>query len=482
MTNTTSPKLRDAEQSGAIAMAQAPGRTAVDSPSGEAMVRERAREIAKELKYSTGFANEHASEALPDALPIGHSYPQRAPYGLYIELFSDTAFPEPRVNTRRTWLYRSRPSVASPRFERIDNGTLLTPPFTEVPIDPNVLYWDPRPAPPAGTDFVSGLWTLGGNGGPDQRDGIAVHLYTADTSMTDRVFSTSDGEMLIAPSLGDLLIHTEFGMLSVKRGEIALIPRSCKFRVEIQNVGKEGFVRGYVYENFGRPFILPELGFTGQNGMANPRDFRAPTAAYDHDHDRPVEVINKIGGNLWRAAYDYSPLNVVAWHGNCVPYVYNLRQFQLMGSVSFDHADPSRYTVLHSPTAFPGAGNFDFCVAGPESDASENTLHTSYFHRQISPELITVISGAPEFGEAFQEGICVLTNTMIPHGPSAEAYTAAYNAEHSHSGKKIDKLFVIGEARLPIRLTSQAYSTMGTTDEQLFSGNNTLKRSSGLPD
>jgi homogentisate 1,2-dioxygenase len=209
--------------------------------AGEAAVREQARKTATALQYSTGFGNEHASEARPGALPIGRNNPQRAPYGLYIELLSETGFTELRANTRRSWLYRIRPSVVSPRFERIDSGALLTPPFADVPIEPNPLYWDPRPAPVAGTDFVSGLWTLGGNGDPVQRNGAAIHLYTADTSMTDRVFSTSDGELLIVPELGGLLIHTELGLLSVEPGEVALIPRSHKFRVEIQDADTGGF-------------------------------------------------------------------------------------------------------------------------------------------------------------------------------------------------------------------------------------------------
>ena len=272
----------------------------------EAAVREDARKRAAGLSYSTGFGNEHSSEALVGALPVGRNNPQRPAYGLYTELFSETAFAELRHNTRRTWLYRIRPSIVHPPFERIDNGTLLAPPFTENPVEANTLFWAPRPAPAPGTDFVSGLWTVGGNGDPAQRSGMAMHLYTADTSMTDRAFSNADGELLIVPELGSLLIHTELGLLSVEPGEIALLPRGMKFRVEIQSAAEANdapsFIRGYVLENFGTPFSLPELGFIGQSGMANPRDFRVPAAAYE-DAERPVEVIHKVGGNLWRATY-----------------------------------------------------------------------------------------------------------------------------------------------------------------------------------
>jgi homogentisate 1,2-dioxygenase len=478
MSSTAKLKPREGSRPDDDATGQAPSRTnSAKHVTGEAAVREQALRTAAGLQYLTGFGNEHASEAVPGALPIGRNYPQHAPYGLYVELFSETAFPELRGNTRRSWLYRKRPSVASPRYEQIDNGTLLTPPFTDVPIEPNMLYWEPRTAPAAGTDFVAGLWTLGGNGDPTQRNGVAIHLYTADTSMTNRIFSTSDGELLIVPSMGAVLIHTELGLLSVEPGEVALIPRSHKFRVEIQSVGKEGFVRGYVFENFGRPFVLPELGFTGQSGMANPRDFRAPTAAYEQNYNSAVEVIHKLGGNLWRAVYDHSPLDVVAWHGNSVPYVYNLRHFQLMGAVNFDHADPSRFTVLHSPTSIPGAGNFDFCVAPPEFQATENTLRIQYFHRNIAPEFTGVIQGSADYGNALREGVVGLTNSFVAHGPSSEGYKAVYSAtEHDLAKvKRTELLFIIGEAQWPIRVTAQAHQATGTTDDEMVSGNNTLQ-------
>ena len=449
-------------------------RIAAGRPAGEVAVRAQARETASALQYSTGFGNEHASEARPGALPIGRNNPQRAPYGLYIELLSETAFTELRTSTRRSWLYRIRPSVASPRYERIDSGTLLTPPFTDVPIEPNPLYWDPRPAPVAGTDFVSGLWTLGGNGDPNQRNGAVIHLYTADTSMINRVFSTSDGELLIVPELGGLLIRTELGLLSVEPGEVALIPRSHKFRVEIQAVGTGGFVRGYVFENFGRPFVLPELGFIGQSGMANPRDFRAPTAAYDHDFERPVEVIHKIGGNLWRAAYDHSPLDVVAWHGNSVPYVYNLRHFQIMGSTSFDHPDPSRFTVLTSPTAVPGIGNIDFCAVPPEWAVTEDTMRPPYFHRNVSAEFYGVVQEAANPG-GFRQGIAAVVNMLVAHGPDASIWKAASAAELVPVKTGGEYLIILSETQWPIALTTQAQQAIGTTQDQTLSGNSTLQ-------
>jgi len=230
--------------------------------SAEREVRESARKRARSLSFLAGFGNEHSSEALPGALPVGQNQPQRPAYGTYVELLSVTGFVETRQNTRRSWLYRILPSAVHDPFTRIDNGNLLTPPFTDVPLEPNHQYWEPRPAPPAGTDFVDGLWTLGGNGSPAERIGSAIHLYTANTSMTDRVFGNADGELLIVPEQGGLLIHTELGLLSVEPGFIALIPRAIKFRVEILGAEADGdeleFVRGYVIENYGTPFILPE--------------------------------------------------------------------------------------------------------------------------------------------------------------------------------------------------------------------------------
>jgi homogentisate 1,2-dioxygenase len=296
---------------------------------------EQARKTAEGLEYLSGFGNQHASEAVPGALPLGRNSPQRAPLGLYAEQLSGSAFTEPRAHNRRSWLYRIRPSAAHPPFVRAGNGALRTAPFTETVPDPNRLRWDPLPEPAPGTDWLAGLWTLGGNGDAAQRTGMAVHLYHANASMERRVFSDADGELLIVPEHGGLLLRTELGLLSVEPGEVALVPRGVRFRVELL----DDTVRGYVCENYGQPFTLPELGPIGANGLANPRDFRVPVAAYE-DVEGDVEVLNKFCGNLWTATYDHSPLDVVAWHGSHVPYVYDLRTFNVMGTISYDHPDP----------------------------------------------------------------------------------------------------------------------------------------------
>jgi homogentisate 1,2-dioxygenase len=457
--------------------------TNIEQDAAEAAVRERARKRAASLTYSSGFGNEHSSEALAGALPPRINSPQRPPHGLYTELLSETAFTETRLNTRRTWQYRIRPSVVRPRLERMDNGTLLTPPFTSTPVvDPHSLYWAPRPAPARGTDFVAGLWTLAGNGDPLQRNGVAVHLYTADVSMTDRVFSTADGQLLIVPERGGLLIHTELGLLAVEPGHIALIPRSMKFRVEIIGApGDEdgtGFVRGYVFENFGTPFSLPELGFVGQSGMANPRDFRAPTAAYD-DTEGPFEVIHKVAGNLWTSTYDHSPLDVVAWHGNSVPYVYNLRDFQVMASVNFDHRDPSLLTALTSTTATPGLNAIDFCAVPPEWVVTD-AFRPPYYHRNVNAELVGVIeqakhvtAGLGAAADGYVDGMVAIVNSMNPHGPGADAWEAGTNADQTPF--QTDGLLFIVETQWPLIVTDQAAQTIGETSDETLSGNSTLQ-------
>ncbi|WP_327346766.1 homogentisate 1,2-dioxygenase [Streptomyces europaeiscabiei] len=409
-----------------------------------------ARKTAEGLDYLSGFGNEHASEAVPGALPHGRNSPQRAPLGLYAEQLSGTAFTEPRSHNRRSWLYRIRPSAAHPAFTRTDNGALRTAPFTETVPDPNRLRWDPLPEPPAGTDFLGGLWTLGGNGDAAQRTGMAVHLYHADSAM-ERVFSDADGELLIVPERGGLLLRTEFGLLHVGPGEVALIPRGVRFRVDLL----DGSARGYVCENFGAPFRLPDLGPIGANGLANARDFRAPMAAYE-DVEGPVEVVNKFCGNLWTAAYDHSPLDVVAWHGNHTPYVYDLRRFNVIGSISYDHPDPSIFTVLTSPSDTPGLAGVDFVVFAPRWLVGEDTFRPPYFHRNVMSEYMGLIEGAYDAkAEGFVPGGGSLHNMMSAHGPDRETFDRASAAELKPQ-RVDDGLAFMFETRWPILMTAQA--------------------------
>ncbi|MFI1252827.1 homogentisate 1,2-dioxygenase [Streptomyces netropsis] len=415
---------------------------------------EQARKTADGLVHSSGFGNEHSTEAVPGALPHGRNSPQRAPLGLYAEQLSGTAFTEPRHSNQRSWLYRIRPSAAHPPFTRIDNGGLRSAPFTETVPDPNRLRWDPLPEPAPGTDFLAGLWTLGGNGDVTQRTGMAVHLYAANASMTDRVFSDADGELLIVPQRGGLLLRTEFGLLRAEPGHVALIPRGVRFRVELLDPE----ARGYVCENYGRPFVLPDLGPIGANGLANARDFLAPVAAFE-DVEGPVQVINKFCGNLWSATYGHSPLDVVAWHGNLTPYVYDLRRFNVIGTISYDHPDPSIFTVLTSPSDTPGLAGVDFVVFAPRWLVGEDTFRPPYFHRNVMSEYMGLIEGAYDAKTAgkggFVPGGGSLHNMMSAHGPDRDTFDKASAAE-LRPQRVDDGLAFMFETRWPVTATGQA--------------------------
>ncbi|MBX9706321.1 MAG: homogentisate 1,2-dioxygenase, partial [Caulobacteraceae bacterium] len=295
-------------------------------------------------RYLTGFGSHFATEAVEGALPVGRNSPQKTPMGLYAEQLSGTAFTAPRSENRRSWLYRLRPSAQHPAYRPFDQGRVRSGPFTDAPPSPNRMRWDPLPLPEAPTDWVEGLVTYGGNGDPETQGGTGIHLYAANRSMTDRVFYCADGELLIVPQLGEHVFVTEFGQIDAQAGHIVVIPRGVRFRVEC-----DGPIRGYVCENYGAPFRLPDLGPIGSNGLANPRDFETPVAAFE-DVDRPTECIQKFAGRLWVTTFQHSPLDVVAWHGNNAPYRYDTARFNTIGTVSYDHPDPSIFTVLTSPS------------------------------------------------------------------------------------------------------------------------------------
>ena len=357
--------------------------------------RPAARAPERDTRYQSGFANEFATEALPGALPVGQNSPQRCPYGLYAEQISGTAFTAPRHANRRTWFYRIRPGALHKPFTRTDNG-LLTSDFGSGVATPNQLRWDPLPIPAQPTDFVQGLVTMAGNGGPEAQSGCGIHVYAANRSMTDRFFTNADGELLIVPQQGRLRLATEMGVLEVEPQEIAVVPRGVRFRVELLDAAAEGGrdkgARGYVCENFGAPFKLPDLGVIGSNGLANPRDFRTPVAWYE-DREGRFELVNKFMGNLWSAELGHSPLDVVAWHGNYAPYKYDLRRFNTIGSTSYDHPDPSIFLVLQSPSDSPGVDMIDFVIFPPRWLVMEHTFRPPWFHRNVASEFMGLVHG-----------------------------------------------------------------------------------------
>jgi homogentisate 1,2-dioxygenase len=400
-------------------------------------------------KYQSGFGNEFATEAHPGALPQGQNAPQQAPLGLYTEQISGTAFTAPRALNRRTWSYRIRPSVMHEPYREYERATLLrSGPFTEVPTPPNQMRWDPLPEPAANTDFVDGIVTLGGNGDAAMQDGVGIHLYTANASMHDRFFYNADGEMLILPQQGRLSLRTELGILDAAPGELAVIPRGIKLRVELP----DGAARGYICENYGQGFRLPDLGPIGANGLANSRDFLTPVAAYE-DREGSFEVIAKFLGKLWRAQFDHSPLDVVAWHGNYAPYKYDMARFNCINTVSFDHPDPSIFTVLTSPSGLPGTANVDFVIFPPRWMVAEHTFRPPWFHRNMMNEFMGLILGQYDAkAEGFVPGGASLHNCMSGHGPDAETFARASKAElkpHYIDGT----LAFMFEMRLPVRPT-----------------------------
>ena len=375
-------------------------------------------------EYMSGFANEFATEALPGALPVGRNSPQRAPYGLYAEQVSGTAFTAPRAHNRRSWLYRIRPAAMHKPFVRIEQDRWQSR-FDEVPPSPNQLRWSPPPMPTVPTDFVDGIVTMAGNGGPEAQTGCGIHLYLANRSMQDRFFYNADGEMLIVPQQGRLLIATEMGQLAVEPQEIVVIPRGVRFRVELP----DGEARGYICENYGALFKLPDLGVIGSNGLANPRDFLTPVASYE-DREGKFELVARFQGNLWRAEINHSPLDVVAWHGNYAPYKYDLRHFNTIGSISYDHPDPSIFLVLQSPSDTPGVDTIDFVIFGPRWLAAQDTFRPPWFHRNIASEFMGLINGVYDAkAEGFAPGGASLHNCMSGHGPDAETFERASAAD-----------------------------------------------------
>ncbi|WP_327754034.1 homogentisate 1,2-dioxygenase (plasmid) [Sphingobium sp. SJ10-10] len=373
-----------------------------------------------------GFGNHFATEAVAGALPVGRNSPQHAPYGLYAEQLSGTAFTAPRGENRRSWLYRLRPAANHPPYRPYEYESLLrSGPFDEVPPTPNRLRWNPLPLPERPLDFVDGLTSYCGAGDAAGGEGLAVHLYVANRSMEKRAFYNADGEMLIVPQQGMLRIVTEMGVMDVAPEQIALIPRGLRFKVDLP----DGTARGYVCENYGALFRLPELGPIGANGLANARDFETPVAWYEDD-DTPHEIVQKFAGRLWVTTQDHSPFDVVAWHGNLAPCRYDLRRFNTMNTVSYDHPDPSIFTVLTSPSDRAGTANCDFVIFPPRWMVAEDTFRPPWFHRNVMSEFMGLIHGVYDAkAGGFAPGGASLHNCMAGHGPDRASYEGAVAAE-----------------------------------------------------
>ena len=410
--------------------------------------------VASGLHYLHGFGNEHESEALPGALPIGRFSPQRVAHGLYAEQFNSTAFTAPRAHNRRSWFYRIRPSAVQGDYQPWRQDRVRTAPITEVPTPPNMLRWDPLPLPAAPTDFIEGLVTIAANGDAMAQAGMGIHLYAANRSMRQRYFYCADGELLFIPQLGELLLRTECGVLELRVGEIAVIPRGMKFAVDLLT----DTARGYLAENYGASLTLPERGPVGANGYANDRDFQYPQAAFE-DLEGDFELLCKFAGHFYRAPIDHSPLDVVAWTGNSAPYKYELARFNVMGTVSYDHPDPSIYTVLSSPSDTPGVAGIDFVIFPPRWMVAEDTFRPPWYHRNVMSEFMGLIEGKYDAKEqGFVPGGSSLHNCMSPHGPEAAAFEKASSAELKPDRYRDTMAFML-ESRYVIQPTQWALET-----------------------
>ncbi|ELR15130.1 homogentisate 1,2dioxygenase [Acanthamoeba castellanii str. Neff] len=383
--------------------------------------------VQDKYEYLPGFGNHFCSEAVKGTLPKGQNTPQQCPKGLYAEQLSGTAFTMPRKRNQRSWLYRIRPSVGHNPFKKLAHKYMQNN-FADLSFDPNQLRWKPFPFPADDekVDFVMGLRTLAGAGHPSTRTGMGIYIYTANADMLDTAFYNSDGDFLIVPQQGTLDIQTEFGYLEVKSGEIAVIQRGIRFRVALP----DGPSRGYIAEVFDGHFEIPDLGPIGANGLANPRDFLTPVAAYEDKDDCEYTIVNKFNGALWTCTQTRSPFDVVAWHGNYAPYKYDLALFNAINTVTFDHIDPSIFTVLTCQTNTPGVAACDFVIFPPRWAVAENTFRPPYYHRNCMSEFMGLIRGMYEAKqEGFLPGGASLHSCMSAHGPDRTTFEKASTEE-----------------------------------------------------
>ncbi|CAB3989743.1 Homogentisate 1,2-dioxygenase [Paramuricea clavata] len=420
-----------------------------------------------DFEYMSGFGNEFSSEALKDALPKGQNNPQKCPYGLYAEQLSGSSFTSPRETNKRSWLYRIRPSAVHEPFKKFEVD-YFTNNWDEYPPDPNQFRWKPfdLPTEDDSVDFVESLKTICGAGDTKVRSGAAIYIYSCNISMKDRCMYNSDGDFLIVPQKGTLKITTEFGKISVKPNEICVIQQGMRFSVDVTKPS-----RGYVLEVFDGHFQLPNLGPIGANGLANPRDFLTPVACFEDR--RPSDgytVISKFQGALFSAKQSHCPFDVVAWFGNYVPYKYDLANFMVINAVSFDHADPSIFTVLTCPSVKPGVAIADFVIFPPRWGVAEHTFRPPYYHRNCMSEFMGLIFGNYEAKEeGFAPGGASLHSMMTPHGPDKECFEKASNVENLVPERVADgTMAFMFESCLSLAVTKWAAETSEKLDKDYY--------------
>ncbi|PBL04154.1 homogentisate 1,2-dioxygenase [Armillaria gallica] len=415
-------------------------------------------------KYQVGFGNRFASEAIPGTLPQGQNHPQKNKYGLYMEGMTGSPFVAPRPQNLHAFLYRIRPSLDHKKFIRLpdspDMESNFLPINPKVHISPTQLKWAPPPFPSSSdeVDFIAGLKTIGGNGEPTAREGLALHIYLANADMKNKAFCNSDGDMLVVPQQGRLDVQTEFGRMMVRPGELMVIQKGMKFTVSLP----DGPSRGYVQEIFGSHFELPDLGPIGGHGMANPRDFEVPLASFEID-EMHWEVFYKIGGQLFSAAQDHTPFDVVAWQGNYVPYKYAMEKFIFVGSVSKDHIDPSVFTVLTAKSKATGIPLVEVLTVSERWNVASDTFRPPYYHRNNATEILCFISG--ERGGRYVPGGIALQTVFCPHGPSPEVHKAAIVEELKPERISKGSMAIAIETPMILSMTDYAMNRAGTVVE-----------------
>ncbi|KAK3097778.1 hypothetical protein FSP39_013103 [Pinctada imbricata] len=422
----------------------------------------------------SGFGNEFATEdpRCPGALPQGQNNPKKCPYDLYAEQLSGSAFTCPRETNKRSWLYRIRPSVLHEPFKRLEEKTLITHKWEEDHPNPNQMRWHPFDFPDKNesVDFVQGLKTVCGAGEPKARHGVCIYIYTCNKSMENKCLYNSDGDFLIVPQQGTLLVTTEFGKMRVDQNEICVIQQGMRFNIEV-----EGDSRGYVLEVFDGHFTLPNLGPIGANGLANPRDFETPVAWYEDRDVASYEVISKYQGHLFIACQKHSPFDVVAWHGNYAPYKYNLSNFVTVNTVSVDHMDPSIFTVLTCQSLRPGVAIADFVIFPPRWGVADKTFRPPYYHRNCMSEFMGLIHGSYEAKEeGFRPGGCTLHSMMTPHGPDADCFEKASNAELKPQRVADNTMAFMFESSLSMAITP--WGNQNKVDDKYFTCWQPLKK------
>lgn len=409
--------------------------------------------MAEPLQYMSGFGNDFETEALPEALPQGMNSPQKCNYGLYGEQISGTAFTAPQGQNERTWCYRIRPSVKhTHRFSRVELPYWKSAPHILPDVASLGQYrWDPISAPTKGLTWLTGMRTMTTAGDVNIQTGMASHIYLVTESMQDAYFYSADSEMLIVPQEGHLRFCTELGILDVAPQEIAILPRGLVYRVEVL----KGPARGFVCENYGQKFALPNRGPIGANCLANRRDFKTPVAAYE-DRDVPSTVTVKWAGRFHETQIDHSPLDIVAWHGNYAPVKYDLKTYCPVGAVLFDHPDPSIFTVLTAPSGIEGTANVDFVLFRDRWLVAENTFRPPWYHKNVMSELMGNIYGQYDAKpKGFLPGGMSLHNMMLPHGPDQNSFEHATKADLVPN-KLADTMTFMFETRFPQHLTQFA--------------------------